>query len=726
MPDSAAASDAELQDHVQRTLEATYDVEKEIGRGGMGVVYRAIDKRLKRPVAIKLLPPELAFRRDVRKRFQREAETAAQLSHPNIVPIYSVDEVGNLVFFVMACVDGDNLATQLQKRGPLPADEIKRYLTEVADALAYAHSRGVIHRDIKPDNILVDALDGRAMVTDFGIARAAEGGEGDDAGRLTATGLAIGTPAYMSPEQASGDRDVDGRSDLYALGVVAYTMLTGEPPFTGNTTPVLLVKHLSETPVPVEQRRPDTPPMLAAMVMRLLEKDPAHRFQSAQEFSEALRSGIVPSVPGGKSSARGNASRGVLPDLKDALPDLPALSGRSTSGGGADHNSGARAQSLAGAGAAGAVAATPSGYHPTAEEAGRWEVPSVRTFRRKVAPYLFVNGALVVFSVFSQSNFLPITAIWTIYLSYQYAKLWSDGYDWRDVLRQPKERMFGDVISDVGDSVHSAFSKKKREELRAEGRTGAGLLKALSPRPPAITYASGNRPADGRSGGGSASGVAKPSGRAGSNGGRSAGRSGGVSARADGAPAPIVAPAMLGDYEKELAAAQHSRAEIARLLATLPEADRANIPDVNQTANSLVLKVEQLCRSLVAVEEGLAAQPLAVVDAEIDELEAQANPLDSGSDRRVRRLATLRRTRRSSVAMEAQRVDVRERLDSCALALENMRLDLVRLRTGGSTVQSVTLIAEEAMALARDVDRAVEAAQEVRDLTSARGVGARS
>jgi serine/threonine protein kinase len=127
---------------------------------------------LKRPVAIKLLPPELAFRRDVRKRFQREAETAAQLSHPNIVPIYSVDEVGNLVFFVMACVDGDNLATQLQKRGPLPADEIKRYLIEVADALAYAHSRGVIHRDIKPDNILVDALDGRAMVTDFGIARA--------------------------------------------------------------------------------------------------------------------------------------------------------------------------------------------------------------------------------------------------------------------------------------------------------------------------------------------------------------------------------------------------------------------------------------------------------------------------------------------------------------------------------------------------------------------------
>ena len=297
VPDSAAQSsdDLELRAHVENALSATYEVDQEIGRGGMGIVYRARDKRLKRHVAIKLLPPELSFRRDIRSRFLREAETAAQLSHPNIVPIYSVDEVGNLVFFVMACIDGDNLAKQLQKRGPLPIEDVRRWLIEVGEALAYAHSRGVIHRDIKPDNILVDAIDGRALVTDFGIARAAT--DSGDTPRLTATGMAIGTPAYMSPEQASGDRDLDARSDLYSLGVVAYQMLVGEPPFIGNTTPALLVKHLAEMPVPVDRRRHDVPPDLARIVMRLLEKAPDQRFQSATDMVQAMRSGVVPATP---------------------------------------------------------------------------------------------------------------------------------------------------------------------------------------------------------------------------------------------------------------------------------------------------------------------------------------------------------------------------------------------------------------------------------------------
>ncbi len=297
VPDSAAQSsdDLELRAHVENALSATYEVDQEIGRGGMGIVYRARDKRLKRHVAIKLLPPELSFRRDIRSRFLREAETAAQLSHPNIVPIYSVDEVGNLVFFVMACIDGDNLAKQLQNRGPLPIEDVRRWLTEVGEALAYAHSRGVIHRDIKPDNILIDAIDGRALVTDFGIARAAT--DSGDTPRLTATGMAIGTPAYMSPEQASGDRDLDARSDLYSLGIVAYQMLVGEPPFIGNTTPALLVKHLAEMPVPVDQRRNDVPPDLARIVMRLLEKAPEQRFQSAGDMVQAMKSGIVPVTP---------------------------------------------------------------------------------------------------------------------------------------------------------------------------------------------------------------------------------------------------------------------------------------------------------------------------------------------------------------------------------------------------------------------------------------------
>jgi serine/threonine-protein kinase len=261
------SSDAELRVLAERALNANYELDREIGRGGMGIVYRAKDRRLKRPVAIKVLPPELAYRSEIKSRFLREAETAAQLSHPNIVPIYSVDEREGLVFFVMAVVEGPTLAKRMYDEGPLPVDDVRRILGEVADALAYAHARGVIHRDIKPDNILLDAHDGHAMVTDFGIARAVQ--EGSDS-RLTATGVAIGTPAFMSPEQAAGDREIDGRSDLYSLGVVGYQMLTGQLPFQASSTPSMLMKHISEKPAPVEQLRRDAPQDLAMVVMTLL------------------------------------------------------------------------------------------------------------------------------------------------------------------------------------------------------------------------------------------------------------------------------------------------------------------------------------------------------------------------------------------------------------------------------------------------------------------------
>src|SRR5262245_3395024 len=287
---SASAASSELRAHIERVLSAHYELDSEIGRGGMGVVYRARDKRLKRHIAIKVLPPELAFQSAIRTRFLREAETAAQLSHPNIVPIYTVDEIEGLVFFVMAYVSGDNLAKRLHEKGVLNVEDVRRISREVADALAYAHERGVVHRDIKPDNILLDASSGRTMVTDFGIARAASEGEN----RLTATGMAIGTPAYMSPEQAAGDRQVDGRSDLYSLGIVAYQVLVGEPPFGATSTPAMLVKHISERPTPVSQRRSDVPQGLARAVMMCLEKDPASRFPSAAAMVTALDTGHVP------------------------------------------------------------------------------------------------------------------------------------------------------------------------------------------------------------------------------------------------------------------------------------------------------------------------------------------------------------------------------------------------------------------------------------------------
>ena len=274
-----------LTERVVAALGHQYQVESEIGRGGMSVVYRARDIRLNRTVAIKVLPPELAYDPAIRTRFTREAQTSAQLSHAHIVPIYDVGEREGIAYFVMALVSGGNLAALLAREPRQPIDEVRRLLCEIADALAYAHVRGVIHRDIKPDNILLDADSGRAIVTDFGIARAIEAGT-----RLTITGNALGTPQYMSPEQAVGEREVDGRSDIYSLGVVAYQMLTGRLPFTGGNTMALLLKHVNERPLPIVDLRPDAPKPLRDAIERALMKAPEDRWPTAASMRQAIMS----------------------------------------------------------------------------------------------------------------------------------------------------------------------------------------------------------------------------------------------------------------------------------------------------------------------------------------------------------------------------------------------------------------------------------------------------
>src|SRR5688572_29103871 len=244
-----------LRERVVDALGGQYEIDGEIGRGGMAVVYRARDRRLNRAVAIKVLPPELAYDPAIRTRFTREAQTSAQLSHAHIVPIYDVGEREGVAYFVMSLIGGGNLASLLAGEPRQPIEEVRRLVCQIADALAYAHLRGVIHRDIKPDNILLDPESGRALVSDFGIARAIEAGT-----RLTVTGIAVGTPTYMSPEQAVGEREVDGRSDIYSLGVLGYQMLTGRVPFTAGTSMALLMKHMGEPPTPISQLRSETPP----------------------------------------------------------------------------------------------------------------------------------------------------------------------------------------------------------------------------------------------------------------------------------------------------------------------------------------------------------------------------------------------------------------------------------------------------------------------------------
>src|SRR5215207_9050310 len=326
-----------LQDRVIAAIGEHYELEGEIGRGGMSVVFRARDLRLNRPVAIKVLPPELAHDAAIRVRFTREAQTSAQLAHAHIVPIYDVGERDGIAYFVMALVDGGNLATRLEHQPLRPVDEVRRLLCETADALAYAHLRGVIHRDVKPDNILIDSGSGRVMMTDFGIARAIEG-----ATRLTLTGAAVGTPTYMSPEQAVGDRDLDGRSDIYSLGVVGYQMLTGRPPFVAGNSMALLLKHVSERPRPIAELRPEAPPQLCDAIERALRKAPEDRWATAAELRDALmahgdaasswRSDRAPikyssPVPRGKREASPTPRSRAVQEAGGTSPALVAKSG---------------------------------------------------------------------------------------------------------------------------------------------------------------------------------------------------------------------------------------------------------------------------------------------------------------------------------------------------------------------------------------------------------------
>lgn len=268
---------------LQEAVAGRYAIERELGRGGMGIVFLARDIALDRLVAIKLLPPELARSADRRARFLREARTAARLSHPNIVPIHSVEESDGLVFFVMGYVAGETLGQRVGRLGQLPAAEVSAVVREVAWALAYAHRQGVVHRDVKPENILLEREGGRAMVTDFGIAHVS--GDVPD----TPAGQVVGTARAVSPEQAAGE-PVDGRSDLYSLGVTAFLAATGQWPFEGESAAAVLAQHLTQPPPPVLSLRPDLPAPLAHAIERCLAKSPEDRFASGEELATALGS----------------------------------------------------------------------------------------------------------------------------------------------------------------------------------------------------------------------------------------------------------------------------------------------------------------------------------------------------------------------------------------------------------------------------------------------------
>jgi len=329
----------ELIDTLRQSVADRYSIEREVGRGGMATVFLAQDRRHGRPVALKVLHPQLATALGP-DRFLREIQIAARLQHPHIVPLYDSGQAGDLLFYVMPFIPGESLRQRMEREGQLPLEDAVRIARGVAAALDYAHRQQIVHRDIKPENVMLH--EGEALVTDFGIAKAVSAAAGDN---LTQTGTAIGTPAYMSPEQAGGEAELDGRSDIYSLGALLYEMVAGTAPFTGPTMQAIISKLFTDPPRPIRELRTDVPDWLESAVIRCLEKPAASRWATASQLAHALTwpagTSTPPGMPSGSSSAKSIAvlpfvnmsadaeneyfSDGIAEEIINALSKIQAL-----------------------------------------------------------------------------------------------------------------------------------------------------------------------------------------------------------------------------------------------------------------------------------------------------------------------------------------------------------------------------------------------------------------
>ena len=600
-------ADKALAARLAQALGSAYTLEGEIGRGGMGVVFNARDERLKRRVAVKVLPPDLAFREEIRLRFLREAETAARLSHPHIVPIHSVGEgPDGLVYFVMAYVDGESLGAKLKRRGRLPPDEARRIMLETADALGAAHALGIIHRDVKPDNILLEGSRGRVVVTDFGIAKALSASTGS--ATLTATGVAIGTPHYMSPEQAAGDREIDGRSDIYSLGVVAYQTLAGELPFQAPTVPGILMKQITERAPLVTDKRPDVPEDLAACVMRSLEKEPDDRWPTADALRRALEARSATMYqPRRSSPARG---RPVAPPGREPPPARRATAQRAVR----------RLERIQ--------------ERPQLAPSGEAEI--VRDLRSRFVTWASVCGSLFMINIATG----PHRPSWSIFVAGVWAgtvllprvvRLWHAGYSWRDVLARPP----------APDAI--------------EARLAAG----------------GRRPVE----------------------------------------LPRATTDEFGHETESIQQARSDRKAILRIVDRLPKSERKLLPDIVATADSLLNRAEELARTLQAMSGSVDQGALRRLEEKIEATRRQPDGVE-----RDRQVSLLNRQRQALTDLLTRRQLVADQLESCVLAMQNVRFDLLRLRSAGVAValDDLTRATQQARALSRDVDHVIAAAGEIK------------
>jgi len=640
-----------------QALGESYTIEGEIGRGGMGVVYRARDERLHRRVAVKALPPELAFQREIRERFTREAQTAARLAHPHIVPIHDVGEGHGVVYFVMGLIEGESLAARIRRRGRMPAEEARRVMRETADALSAAHAVSIIHRDIKPDNILLEGTRGRVMVTDFGIAKALSN---TSSATLTSAGMAIGTPSFMSPEQAAGEKDLDGRSDLYSLGIVSYQMLSGELPFNAPTVAGILMKHITEPAPLLHEKFPDIPEDLSLAVARCLEKDPENRWPSADALRRALESrnvaGYRPTGLGWRAADRdggGTSSRpsprpsprptGTRPLAGERSPVRPRpLADRPNGRPSFGDRPGAR-NLPARDGVRGIARPDPRGTPRKRGKKDDTPLPEtgepkvIRQARAEFAKFAAVVGGCFLINVATGMDspwFLMVGGAMSFGLFKRYSELWQTGYSWRDVLHRP----------DAPDAISSSSPKKIK---------GVKTIAA----PDATQF---------------------------------------------------------GTLQDQMLRVHGDRAAILSLMERLSEADRELVPDLVETVERLYAKASELGQSLHALDSSLGADELTRIDQQLEEIRARPE-----TEERDRQVALLERQRQSCLDLNTRRAEMQERFESCVLAMQNLRFDLLRLREKGigAVGSDLTQATQAARALSRDVDHAIGAAAEVRGMS---------
>ncbi|MGH7624121.1 MAG: protein kinase domain-containing protein, partial [Gemmatimonadaceae bacterium] len=540
-----------------------------------------------------------------------------------------------------------SLATRFS-RGPLEIEDARRILAEVADALEYAHAHGVVHRDIKPDNILLDRDSGHALVTDFGIARAVEADS-----RLTATGITVGTPAYMSPEQGMGERDVDGRSDIYSLGVVAYQVLTGSLPFRANNTPAMIMKHVSETPRPVREMRRDVPPALAAAIERALAKDPDDRFPNAAAFRDALLNRSEQPLPWQHAAAPG--SRAVTPARlpqpepyfvppaaslppaspappQSPVPLLPPVPPPGMSRRERRHFYRSYYR--------GTLQGYTPGVQPSPESILQRRITS---FRRNLAST--GTTTLILFGInMATSPHFP----WFLFPMFgmglgaarQWSSLWAEGVDWHRIL-------------------HNEPTLTTQE---------ASVPQLVAP----------------------------------------------ASAVDDAAAKMVPREVLNGPYGKQVRRAASDRLAVLAIVNSLAPSDRSMIPDVLPTVNALAERAGSLAQTLHQLDEDAPPDTLTQLGERIAQVRLE-NAVASDHDRR---LSLLERQYASLQELSSRRARLGGQLESAGIALQNLKLDLLKLRSSGvqSAISEVNSATVEARALSRDIAHVLEAADEVRNI----------